>query len=166
MTTLPVSLLIAGAALALLVTASVSLRGPAGRRRLHGMGVAATAVGALPLGAWVAVAIPWWRLGADGDAPSWACVPAAMGATVLFAVVLVGVLHGLNRIVIHLRDRLLVAARNRGEGAGHDGRDGHGGEHGESTGHGGHGGGRGGRAERSEERRVGKECRSRWSPYH
>ena len=23
-----------------------------------------------------------------------------------------------------------------------------------------------GRAERSEERRVGKECRSRWSPYH
>lgn len=131
MTTLPVSLLIAGAALALLVTASVSLRGPAGRRRLHGMGVAATAVGALPLGAWVAVAIPWWRLGADGDAPSWACVPAAMGATVLFAVVLVGVLHGLNRIVIHLRDRLLVAARNRGERAGH----------------GGHGGGRGGRDE-------------------
>ena len=147
MTTLPVSLLIAGAALALLVTASVSLRGPAGRRRLHGMGVAATAVGALPLGAWVAVAIPWWRLGADGDAPSWACVPAAMGATVLFAVVLVGVLHGLNRIVIHLRDRLLVAARNRGESAGHDGRDGHGGEHGEGAGHGGHGGGRGGRDE-------------------
>lgn len=144
MTTLPVSLLIAGAALALLVTASVSLRGPAGRRRLHGMGVAATAVGALPLGAWVAVAIPWWRLGADGDAPSWACVPAAMGATVLFAVVLVGVLHGLNRIVIHLRDRLLVAARNRGERAGHDGRDGHGGEHGEGAGH---GGGRGGRDE-------------------
>lgn len=144
MTTLPVSLLIAGAALALLVTASVSLRGPAGRRRLHGMGVAATAVGALPLGAWVAVVIPWWRLGADGDAPSWACVPAAMGATVLFAVVLVGVLHGLNRIVIHLRDRLLVAARNRGESAGHDGRDGHGGEHGEGAGH---GGGRGGRDE-------------------
>ena len=25
---------------------------------------------------------------------------------------------------------------------------------------------RGGAAERSEERRVGKECRSRWSPYH
>ena len=24
----------------------------------------------------------------------------------------------------------------------------------------------GGRAMRSEERRVGKECRSRWSPYH
>lgn len=144
MTTLPVSLLIAGAALALLVTASVSLRGPAGRRRLHGTGVAATAVGALPLGAWVAVAIPWWRLGADGDAPSWVCVPAAMGATVLFAVVLVGVLHGLNRIVIHLRDRLLVAARNRGESAGHDGRDGHGGEHGEGAGH---GGGRGGRDE-------------------
>src|SRR2546427_6989226 len=24
----------------------------------------------------------------------------------------------------------------------------------------------GGRPERSEERRVGKECRSRWSPYH
>ena len=24
----------------------------------------------------------------------------------------------------------------------------------------------GGNAERSEERRVGKECRSRWSPYH
>src|SRR5258706_5771524 len=24
----------------------------------------------------------------------------------------------------------------------------------------------GGRVERSEERRVGKECRSRWSPYH
>src|SRR5256885_7166966 len=24
----------------------------------------------------------------------------------------------------------------------------------------------GGRADRSEERRVGKECRSRWSPYH
>ena len=23
-----------------------------------------------------------------------------------------------------------------------------------------------GKAERSEERRVGKECRSRWSPYH
>ena len=23
-----------------------------------------------------------------------------------------------------------------------------------------------GRADRSEERRVGKECRSRWSPYH
>ena len=135
MTTLPVSLLIAGAALALLVTASVSLRGPAGRRRLHGMGVAATAVGALPLGAWVAVAIPWWRLGADGDAPSWACVPAAMGATVLFAVVLVGVLHGLNRIVIHLRDRLLVAARNRSEGAGHGG--GRGGRD-ESAGRGGH----------------------------
>ena len=144
MTTLPVSLLIAGAALALLVTASVSLRGPAGRRRLHGVGVAATAVGALPLGAWVAVAIPWWRLGADGDAPSRACVPAAMGATVLFAVVLVGALHGLNRIVIHLRDRLLVAARNRGERAG---RDGHGGEHGESAGHAGHGGGRDGRDE-------------------
>ena len=141
MTTLPVSLLIAGAALVLLVTASVSLRGPAGRRRLHGVGVAATAVGALPLGAWVAVAIPWWRLGADGDAPSRACVPAAMGATVLFAVVLVGVLHGLNRIVIHLRDRLLVAARNRGERAGH------GGEYGESAGHAGHGGGRGGRDE-------------------
>ena len=144
MTTLPVSLLIAGAALVLLVTASVSLRGPAGRRRLHGVGVAATAVGALPLGAWVAVAIPWWRLGADGDAPSRACVPAAMGATVLFAVVLVGALHGLNRIVIHLRDRLLVAARNRGERAG---RDGHGGEYGESAGHDGHGGGRGGRDE-------------------
>lgn len=163
MTTLPVSLLIAGAALALLVTASVSLRGPAGRRRLHGTGVAATAVGALPLGAWVAVAIPWWRLGADGDAPSWACVPAAMGATVLFAVVLVGVLHGLNRIVIHLRDRLLVAARNRGERAGHDGhdgrdgrdgRDGHGGEHGEGAGHGGHGGGRGGYDKRPAAVRV------------
>lgn len=162
MTTLPVSLLIAGAALALLVTASVSLRGPAGRRRLHGMGVAATAVGALPLGAWVAVAIPWWRLGADGDAPSWACVPAAMGATVLFAVVLVGVLHGLNRIVIHLRDRLLVAARNRGERAGHggrDGRDGHGGEHGEGAGHGGRGGrdesaGRGGHDKRPAAVRV------------
>ena len=139
MTTLPVGLLIVGATLALLVTASVSLRGPAGRRRLHGTGVAATAVGALPLGAWMAVAIPWWRLGADGDAPSRACVPAAMGATVLFAVVLVGVLHGLNRIVIHLRDRLLVAARNRGERAG---RDGHGGEHGESAGHGGEQGGR------------------------
>ena len=139
MTTLPVSLLIAGAALVLLVTASVSLRGPAGRRRLHGVGVAATAVGALPLGAWVAVAIPWWRLGADGDAPSRACVPAAMGATVLFAVVLVGALHGLNRIVIHLRDRLLVAARNRGERAGHAGHAGHGGGRGgrdESTGHG------------------------------
>lgn len=147
MTTLPVSLLIAGAALALLVTASVSLRGPAGRRRLHGVGVAATAVGALPLGAWVAVAIPWWRLGADGDAPSRACVPAAMGATVLFAVVLVGVLHGLNRIVIHLRDRLLVAARNRGERAG---RDGHGGEHGESAGHDGHAGHGGGRDGRDE----------------
>ena len=150
MTTLPVSLLIAGAALVLLVTASVSLRGPAGRRRLHGVGVAATAVGALPLGAWVAVAIPWWRLGADGDAPSRACVPAAMGATVLFAVVLVGALHGLNRIVIHLRDRLLVAARNRGERAGHAGHDGHaghGGEYGESAGHAGHGGGRGGRDE-------------------
>ncbi len=138
MTTLPVSLLIAGAALALLVTASVSRRGPAGRRRLHGTGVAATAVGALPLGAWVAVAIPWWRLGADGDAPSRACVPAAMGATVLFAVVFVGVLHGLNRIVIHLRDRLLVAARNRDE---------RGGEHGESAGHAGHGGEQGGRDE-------------------
>ena len=25
---------------------------------------------------------------------------------------------------------------------------------------------RGGRVVRSEERRVGKECRSRWSPYH
>ena len=25
---------------------------------------------------------------------------------------------------------------------------------------------RSGSAERSEERRVGKECRSRWSPYH
>ena len=160
MTTLPVSLLIAGAALVLLVTASVSLRGPAGRRRLHGVGVAATAVGALPLGAWVAVAIPWWRLGADGDAPSRACVPAAMGATVLFAVVLVGALHGLNRIVIHLRDRLLVAARNRGEHDGRDGHaghggeygesaghDGHGGEYGESAGHAGHGGGRGGRDE-------------------
>lgn len=147
MTTLPVSLLIAGAALVLLVTASVSLRGPAGRRRLHGVGVAATAVGALPLGAWVAVAIPWWRLGADGDAPSRACVPAAMGATVLFAVVLVGALHGLNRIVIHLRDRLLVAARNRGEHAGHAGHAGHGGEYGESAGHAGHGGGRGGRDE-------------------
>lgn len=150
MTTLPVSLLIAGAALVLLVTASVSLRGPAGRRRLHGVGVAATAVGALPLGAWVAVAIPWWRLGADGDAPSRACVPAAMGATVLFAVVLVGALHGLNRIVIHLRDRLLVAARNRGnrgERAGHDGHAGHGGEYGKSAGHDGHGGGRGGRDE-------------------
>lgn len=147
MTTLPVSLLIAGAALALLVTASVSLRGPAGRRRLHGVGVAATAVGALPLGAWVAVAIPWWRLGADGDAPSRACVPAAMGATVLFAVVLVGVLHGLNRIVIHLRDRLLVAARNRGE---HDGHAGHGGEYGESAGHDGHAGHGGGRDGRDE----------------
>ena len=146
MTTLPVSLLIAGAALVLLVTASVSLRGPAGRRRLHGVGVAATAVGALPLGAWVAVAIPWWRLGADGDAPSRACVPAAMGATVLFAVVLVGALHGLNRIVIHLRDRLLVAARNRGEHDGRDGHAGHGGEYGESAGHDGHGGGRGERA--------------------
>ena len=150
MTTLPVSLLIAGAALALLVTASVSLRGPAGRRRLHGVGVAATAVGALPLGAWVAVAIPWWRLGADGDAPSRACVPAAMGATVLFAVVLVGALHGLNRIVIHLRDRLLVAARNRGERAGRDGHAGHGGEYGESAGHDGHAGHGGGRDGRDE----------------
>src|SRR5256884_2932262 len=28
------------------------------------------------------------------------------------------------------------------------------------------GGGRAGRRRRSEERRVGKECRSRWSPYH
>ena len=147
MTTLPVGLLIVGATLALLVTASVSLRGPAGRRRLHGTGVAATAVGALPLGAWMAVAIPWWRLGADGDAPSRACVPAAMGATVLFAVVLVGALHGLNRIVIHLRDRLLVAARNRGGHAGHAGHAGHGGEYGESAGHDGHGGGRGGRDE-------------------
>ena len=122
MTTLPVGLLIVGATLALLVTASVSLRGPAGRRRLHGTGVAATAVGALPLGAWMAVAIPWWRLGADGDAPSRACVPAAMGATVLLAVTLVGVLHGLNRIAIHLRDRLLVVARSRDGQGERDGR--------------------------------------------
>ena len=28
------------------------------------------------------------------------------------------------------------------------------------------GGGSGGDGGRSEERRVGKECRSRWSPYH
>ena len=28
------------------------------------------------------------------------------------------------------------------------------------------GGGGGGAKDRSEERRVGKECRSRWSPYH
>ena len=28
------------------------------------------------------------------------------------------------------------------------------------------GGGRGKGGDRSEERRVGKECRSRWSPYH
>src|SRR5256885_12609545 len=28
------------------------------------------------------------------------------------------------------------------------------------------GAGRGGHRQRSEERRVGKECRSRWSPYH
>ena len=28
------------------------------------------------------------------------------------------------------------------------------------------GGSRDGSIERSEERRVGKECRSRWSPYH
>src|SRR3712207_9320211 len=28
------------------------------------------------------------------------------------------------------------------------------------------GGGKGGYGVRSEERRVGKECRSRWSPYH
>ena len=27
-------------------------------------------------------------------------------------------------------------------------------------------GGKGGDVNRSEERRVGKECRSRWSPYH
>ena len=31
---------------------------------------------------------------------------------------------------------------------------------------GGGGGGGGGYGGRSEERRVGKECRSRWSPYH
>ena len=30
----------------------------------------------------------------------------------------------------------------------------------------GKGGGRGVQDGRSEERRVGKECRSRWSPYH
>ena len=46
-----------------------------------------------------------------------------------------------------------------------------GGNHGSNSGHGnGHSGAsqghRGSGGSRSEERRVGKECRSRWSPYH
>src|SRR5256886_11481355 len=44
---------------------------------------------------------------------------------------------------------------------------GRGGRGGRGRGAGGSGGSGGaGRDERSEERRVGKECRSRWSPYH
>src|SRR5262245_24274159 len=53
-----------------------------------------------------------------------------------------------------------------GPGAG-GGQGGPGGQGGEGGGRGrGMGGGRDYRAARSEERRVGKECRSRWSPYH
>jgi hypothetical protein len=53
-----------------------------------------------------------------------------------------------------------------GSGGGGEGRIVGGGEGGGGEGGGGEGGGGEGGGERSEERRVGKECRSRWSPYH
>ena len=55
--------------------------------------------------------------------------------------------------------------RDRIPGCGNGGY--HSGNNNESAGPGGFGaGGGGGSLTRSEERRVGKECRSRWSPYH
>lgn len=106
--TLPVSLLIVLSALALVVIASQVLRGPRGRARLHGTALAATAVAALPGGAWLASVVPWWRVGAEGDAPSaWSSL-VAVGTTAALALVLAGVLHGLSRVIVALRDRLLV----------------------------------------------------------
>lgn len=114
--TLPVSLLIVLSALALLVVATQALRGPRGRARLHGTALAATAVAALPGGAWLASVVPWWRVGADGDTPSaWSSL-IAVATTVLLALVLAGVLHGLARVIIALRDRLLLG-RHRVETA-------------------------------------------------
>lgn len=109
MTTLPAGLTIIGAAAALVLVAACTLRGPAGRKHLHGVGVAATVVGALPMGAWMGMAVPWWRVGADGDQPSWVVVPTAILTMVLTAMVGVGVLHGLGSVVISVRDRLLAA---------------------------------------------------------
>ncbi len=108
-TTLPASVTIIAAAAVLVVLAARSLRGPAGRRHLHGVGVAATVVGALPLGAWLGMVVPWWRLGADGDTPGRAAVPAALLTMTLTAMVAVAFLHGLGSIVISVRDRLLAA---------------------------------------------------------
>lgn len=114
--TLPVSLLIVLSALVLVVVSTQVLRGPRGRARLHGTALAATVVAALPGGAWLASAVPWWRVGADGDAPSaWSSL-VAVGTTALLALVLAGVLHGLARVIIALRDRLLLG-RHRVEAA-------------------------------------------------
>ncbi|WP_303323542.1 hypothetical protein [Actinomyces radicidentis] len=114
--TLPVSLLIVLSALVLVVVSTQVLRGPRGRARLHGTALAATVVAALPGGAWLASAVPWWRVGADGDAPSaWSSL-IAVGTTALLALVLAGVLHGLARVIIALRDRLLLG-RHRVEAA-------------------------------------------------
>ncbi len=109
MTTLPAGLVIVGAAAALVLVAARTLRGPTGRRYLHGVGVAATVVGALPLGAWMGMAVPWWRVGADAGQPSWVVVPTAVLTMVITAMVAVGVLHGLGSAVISVRDRLLAA---------------------------------------------------------
>ena len=114
--TLPVSLLIVLSALALVVVSTQVLRGPRGRARLHGTALAATVVAALPGGAWLASVVPWWRVGADGDAPSaWSSL-IAVGTTALLALVLAGILHGLARVIIALRDRLLLG-RHRVEAA-------------------------------------------------
>ncbi|WP_150118413.1 hypothetical protein [Actinomyces radicidentis] len=119
--TLPVSLLIVLSALVLVVVSTQVLRGPRGRARLHGTALAATVVAALPGGAWLASVVPWWRVGADGDAPSaWSSL-VAVGTTALLALVLAGVLHGLARVIIALRDRLLLG-RHRVEAAEAGGR--------------------------------------------
>ena len=118
MTTLPATLFLVASSLGLLVVASQVLRGPSGRRYLHRLGLAATTVAALPIGAWLAALVPWWRAGARGDTPSWWGVIAALTVTVLITIAVVGALHALSRVAIRLRgERLAPSRRRRGDGA-------------------------------------------------
>ncbi|MCL3777269.1 MULTISPECIES: hypothetical protein [unclassified Actinomyces] len=108
LTTLPVGGALVLAALACVVVAAVVLRGPAGRRRLHAVGIAATCVAALPLGTWMGAIIPWWRAGASAAyEPGWQVVPAALAATAATALSFLGLLHGACAAVTALRDHAL-----------------------------------------------------------
>lgn len=115
MTTLPLGGTLVLASLACLIGAAVLLRGPAGPRRLRAVGMVATGVAALPVGAWLSATIPWWQAGAHTDyEPGWQVVPAALAATVVTAACLLALLHGASTAVTALRDRRLGRLRSVG----------------------------------------------------